>query len=260
MPLAHGDGAGAGDRRRRPAAGVPRPGARRARSDWLAALEQEAERRLARGETGILDALGRQFERALITQGAGAHRRAAHRGGQPARHGPQHHHPQDPGARHRGRQSAGQARRAGRFSGCAGLTPASACAFLRFASSCASTSATSRRAPPSACPSARRWSAPGGRRARCWARRRQRARGGRRACRATCAAAAYFSNGTRSFSSAPSETHSFDHPVVDRARGVEVAVHRLLDRAHAVLRARSGSCRRAASPISRAARTSSRAP
>src|SRR5213075_756679 len=37
-----------------------------AASDWLAALEQEAERRLARGDTGILDALGRQFERALI--------------------------------------------------------------------------------------------------------------------------------------------------------------------------------------------------
>ncbi len=37
-------------------------------SDWLAALEQEAERRLARGDTGILDALGRQFERALITR------------------------------------------------------------------------------------------------------------------------------------------------------------------------------------------------
>ena len=35
-------------------------------SDWVAALEQEAERRLARGDTGILDALGRQFERALI--------------------------------------------------------------------------------------------------------------------------------------------------------------------------------------------------
>jgi two-component system, NtrC family, nitrogen regulation response regulator GlnG len=39
-----------------------------AASDWLAALEQEAERRLARGDTGILDALGRQFERALITK------------------------------------------------------------------------------------------------------------------------------------------------------------------------------------------------
>ena len=37
-------------------------------SDWLAALEHEAERRLARGETGILDALARQFERALITR------------------------------------------------------------------------------------------------------------------------------------------------------------------------------------------------
>ena len=37
-------------------------------ADWLAALEHEAERRLARGETGILDALSRQFERALITK------------------------------------------------------------------------------------------------------------------------------------------------------------------------------------------------
>jgi two-component system nitrogen regulation response regulator GlnG len=37
-------------------------------ADWLAALEQEAERRLARGETGILDGLSRQFERALITK------------------------------------------------------------------------------------------------------------------------------------------------------------------------------------------------
>ena len=35
-------------------------------SDWLAALEAEAQRRLARGDTGILDALARQFERALI--------------------------------------------------------------------------------------------------------------------------------------------------------------------------------------------------
>jgi two-component system nitrogen regulation response regulator GlnG len=39
-----------------------------AASDWLAALEHEAERRLARGETGILDSLTRQFERALITR------------------------------------------------------------------------------------------------------------------------------------------------------------------------------------------------
>jgi len=37
-------------------------------ADWIAALEHEAERRLARGDTGILDALGRQFERALITK------------------------------------------------------------------------------------------------------------------------------------------------------------------------------------------------
>jgi len=36
--------------------------------DWLAALEQEVERRLARGESGILDSLGPQFERALITK------------------------------------------------------------------------------------------------------------------------------------------------------------------------------------------------
>jgi two-component system nitrogen regulation response regulator GlnG len=39
-----------------------------ATSDWLSALENEAERRLARGDTGILDALGRQFERALIVK------------------------------------------------------------------------------------------------------------------------------------------------------------------------------------------------
>jgi two-component system nitrogen regulation response regulator GlnG len=37
-------------------------------SDWVAALEHEAERRLARGDTGILDALGRQFERAVIAK------------------------------------------------------------------------------------------------------------------------------------------------------------------------------------------------
>ena len=37
-----------------------------AATDWLSALEHEAERRLARGESGILEALGRQFERALI--------------------------------------------------------------------------------------------------------------------------------------------------------------------------------------------------
>ncbi|MDA1116555.1 MAG: nitrogen regulation protein NR(I) [Proteobacteria bacterium] len=37
-------------------------------NDWVAALEQEAGRRLARGETGILDSLGRQFERSLIAK------------------------------------------------------------------------------------------------------------------------------------------------------------------------------------------------
>jgi two-component system nitrogen regulation response regulator GlnG len=37
-------------------------------SDWVGALELEAERRLARGDTGILDALGRQFERTLIAK------------------------------------------------------------------------------------------------------------------------------------------------------------------------------------------------
>ena len=35
-------------------------------ADWVAALESEAERRLARGDTGILDELNRQFEKALI--------------------------------------------------------------------------------------------------------------------------------------------------------------------------------------------------
>jgi two-component system nitrogen regulation response regulator GlnG len=39
-----------------------------AASDWLSALEYEAERRLARGDTGILDSLGRQFERTLISK------------------------------------------------------------------------------------------------------------------------------------------------------------------------------------------------
>ncbi len=36
--------------------------------DWVAALEAEAVRRLARGETSILEVLGKQFERALITK------------------------------------------------------------------------------------------------------------------------------------------------------------------------------------------------
>ncbi|MGQ0653397.1 MAG: nitrogen regulation protein NR(I) [Betaproteobacteria bacterium] len=39
-----------------------------AASDWVAALEYEVERRLARGESGILDQLGRQFERSLIVK------------------------------------------------------------------------------------------------------------------------------------------------------------------------------------------------
>jgi two-component system nitrogen regulation response regulator GlnG len=37
-------------------------------SDWIAALEQEVERRLSRGETGVLDQLSRQFERSLISR------------------------------------------------------------------------------------------------------------------------------------------------------------------------------------------------
>jgi len=37
-------------------------------SNWRAALELEAQQRLARGETGILDTLGREFERALISK------------------------------------------------------------------------------------------------------------------------------------------------------------------------------------------------
>ncbi len=43
------------------------PGAA-ATGDWLSALRQEAERRLARGEVGILDELGKQFERTLISE------------------------------------------------------------------------------------------------------------------------------------------------------------------------------------------------
>jgi two-component system nitrogen regulation response regulator GlnG len=43
-------------------------GAAAAATDWVAALAEEAERRMTRGETGILDALGRQFERTLISR------------------------------------------------------------------------------------------------------------------------------------------------------------------------------------------------
>jgi len=46
-----------------PAAAGNAPG-----SDWVAALEQEVERRLARGESGLLDQLSRQFERSLIAK------------------------------------------------------------------------------------------------------------------------------------------------------------------------------------------------
>ena len=44
------------------------PAAGPAEGDWIAALEQEVERRLARGETGVLDQLSRQFERTLISK------------------------------------------------------------------------------------------------------------------------------------------------------------------------------------------------
>lgn len=37
-------------------------------TDWVAALEREVERRLGRGESGILDELARQFERSLISK------------------------------------------------------------------------------------------------------------------------------------------------------------------------------------------------
>ena len=37
-------------------------------SDWSSVLELEVARRLARGESGILDTLGRQFEKSLITK------------------------------------------------------------------------------------------------------------------------------------------------------------------------------------------------
>jgi two-component system nitrogen regulation response regulator GlnG len=47
--------------REEPAMGAPAAGA-----DWISALEREVERRLARGESGILEQLGRDFERALI--------------------------------------------------------------------------------------------------------------------------------------------------------------------------------------------------
>jgi len=42
------------------------PSAAPGAADWIAALEHEVEQRLGRGETGILDVLGRQFEKSLI--------------------------------------------------------------------------------------------------------------------------------------------------------------------------------------------------
>jgi two-component system nitrogen regulation response regulator GlnG len=48
--------------------GEPSAASQAPASDWVAALEQEVERRLARGETGVLDQLSRQFERSLISK------------------------------------------------------------------------------------------------------------------------------------------------------------------------------------------------
>ena len=48
--------------------GEPAAAAAAPASDWVAALEQEVERRLARGETGVMDQLSRQFERSLIVK------------------------------------------------------------------------------------------------------------------------------------------------------------------------------------------------
>jgi len=48
--------------------GEPAAASSAAAADWIAALEQEVERRLARGETGLLDQLSRQFERSLIAK------------------------------------------------------------------------------------------------------------------------------------------------------------------------------------------------
>src|SRR5580765_6006564 len=48
--------------------GEPAAASQAPASDWVAALEQEVERRLARGETGVLDQLSRQFERSLISK------------------------------------------------------------------------------------------------------------------------------------------------------------------------------------------------
>ena len=106
LPLADGDGAGAGDRPRQPAAGVPRPGCgRRAAGVRLARRAGAGSRAAPGARRHRHPRCARASVRARAhQQGAGAHRRAAHRRRQPARHGAQHHHPQDPGARHRGQR------------------------------------------------------------------------------------------------------------------------------------------------------------
>jgi len=48
--------------------GEPAVSAGTVSADWVAALEQDVEQRLARGETGLLDQLSRQFERSLISK------------------------------------------------------------------------------------------------------------------------------------------------------------------------------------------------
>ena len=111
LPLAHGDGAGPDGRRRRPPAGAARGRGRRRRG------------RLDRGAPAprreVADA--RRVEHhgcafARVREGADrprarAHRRAPHRGGEPARHRPQHDHPQDRGAQARGPGRPGGSRR-----------------------------------------------------------------------------------------------------------------------------------------------------
>ncbi len=69
----------------------------RARGTGARALEREVTARLARGETGIADAAHARLRDRAHRAGAGPHRRAAHRGGEPAGHRPQHPHPQGPG-------------------------------------------------------------------------------------------------------------------------------------------------------------------
>ena len=69
---------------------------------------------MAEASTGLAQSPGEALTRSTATSSASQgfdparpqrHRRAAHRGGPAARHRPQHHHPQDPGARPRGARS-----------------------------------------------------------------------------------------------------------------------------------------------------------